>query len=142
VVAAVVPGSATQHLVWIAIVFEIFWTCFIPLYNRYGTKHPANHTHTADFKRVGTFTESESGKTLGDEISEKQDKELTPHLSFRTKGTEYQWKWTDWFALFKISKYGPALNIEHWSERLGAFAVICLGEMVSFTTYDDFPIEI
>ncbi|CAG8511839.1 165_t:CDS:2 [Paraglomus brasilianum] len=149
VIAAVVPNKVTSSLVWAAIAFEVFWNGFIPIYNRYGTKHPANHTHTADFERVvtitesekdGTVTESEKDDTITDEGREEklQGIALTPHLSMRTKGTEYQWKWTDWFSLFEIAKYRPALNIEHWSERVGSFAVICLGEMVISILYTSF----
>src|SRR5438128_2316803 len=94
VIAAIVPSSATSGLVWAAIVFETFWTGFIPIYNRYGTKHPANHTHTRDFERIGTITESESGKAFEDDtgsVNEKGGNEeklrrvptLTPHLSMR-----------------------------------------------------------
>ncbi|CAG8519481.1 5356_t:CDS:2, partial [Paraglomus occultum] len=144
VVAAVVPNDDTPGLVWAAIAFENFWYGFVPLYNRYGTKHPANHTHTADFERVDTITESEKDDTIIDEGKEEKfpDIKLTPHLSMRTKGTEYQWKWTDWFSIFEIAKYRPALNIEHWSDRVGSFAVICLGEMVIsilYTSYNTVP---
>ncbi|GBB85600.1 hypothetical protein RclHR1_01210008 [Rhizophagus clarus] len=59
----------------------------------------------------------------------------SPHKAMRTRGTEYQWKWKDLFSIFKLSEYRPALNIEHYSERLGLFAIIALGEGVLGVLY-------
>jgi hypothetical protein len=56
---------------------------------------------------------------------------ITPHKAMKTKGTEYEWRWVEIFSLFKVAEYRPAINIEHWSERYGIFAIICLGESVS-----------
>jgi hypothetical protein len=86
----------------------------VPVYNRYGVKRKAkNQGSDQDFERVDTATS------------------ITPHKAMRTRGTEYQWRWIELFSLFKIADYRPAINIEHWSERFGVFAIICLGEGVS-----------
>jgi hypothetical protein len=55
-----------------------------------------------------------------------------PHKARSTRGTEHQWKWKELFtSVLKKSEYRPALNIEHYSERLGLFAIVALGEGVS-----------
>ncbi len=82
---------------------EAFWFAFVPLYNQYGTKTPANHIHKRDLEKVDTLTDS---------IDNKQN--IVPHRAMRTKGTEYQWKWKEIFSVFKVPKYRVALNIEHW----------------------------
>ena len=58
-----------------------------------------------------------------------------PHKARSTRGTEYQWKWKELFtSILRKSEYRPALNIEHYSERLGLFAIVALGEGVSIFT--------
>jgi len=94
----------------------MFWMAFVPIYNRYGTKR-ASLVRGQDFKRVDTKAS------------------ITPHKAMKTKGTEYEWKWIEIFSVLKIPKYRPAINIEHWSERLGVFAIIGLGESVNMKFY-------
>ncbi|CAG8445145.1 892_t:CDS:10 [Acaulospora morrowiae] len=75
-----------------------------------------------DFEKVDDILEKTKEPTVTNVIIEK------PHLAMKTKGTEYQMSWKDLFLIFKNPKYKQALNIEHGSERLGIFAIICLGE--------------
>ena len=91
----------------------------MPIYNRYGAKRLAKRQESGDLERFDTNLTLISTGTP-----------ITPHKAMRIKRTEFGWKWTDIFSLFKIAEYRPAINIEHWSERYGVFAIICLGEVV------------
>ncbi|PKC15655.1 hypothetical protein RhiirA5_483782 [Rhizophagus irregularis] len=117
VITIFISSEKAIPLLWSAIVFEIFWTAFVPVYKRYGAKKQAKKQGSEDFERVDTATS------------------FTPHKAMRTRGTEYQWRWIELFSLFKIVDYRPAINIEHWSERFGIFAIICLGESVFGIVY-------
>ncbi|CAG8445156.1 893_t:CDS:10 [Acaulospora morrowiae] len=116
-----VPYEQKRPIMWVSIVFEIFWFLMIPLYGRYFVKKPPNHVHTRDFEKIDSPTEDRNERTFTETT-------LTPHKAMKTRGTEYQFKWRDLFIMFQHSEYIAALNIEHWSERLGIFAIICLGE--------------
>ncbi|CAJ0899842.1 6072_t:CDS:10 [Entrophospora sp. SA101] len=118
-VAIFVPASNTKDLMWTAISFELLWSLVIPLYNRYGIKR---HPHNSDFKKV----DSVASTIHENSINEKRP--IVPHQAMKTRGTEYQWKWKDVFLFSQPPVYKTALNIEHWSERLGTFTIICLGE--------------
>ncbi|CAG8487368.1 7485_t:CDS:10 [Ambispora leptoticha] len=133
IVASFVSSENKKALIWAAIAFDIFWQGFVPIYNRFGTKNPANHVHTRDFERVGTITDKETGAKSGGTLPPVLPLSRVatrPHRAIKTRGTEYQWRWKDWFSVFKIQEYRPALNIEHWSERCGVFIIICIGEIV------------
>ncbi|GBB99866.1 hypothetical protein RclHR1_03660013 [Rhizophagus clarus] len=118
IITIFISSEKAVPLLCSAIVFEIFWTAFVPVYNRYGTKRQVKKQGSdQDFERVDTTTS------------------ITPHKAMKTRGTEYQWKWIELFSLFKIADYRPAINIEHWSERFGIFTIICLGESVFGIVY-------
>ncbi|CAG8510157.1 9436_t:CDS:10, partial [Ambispora gerdemannii] len=144
IVAIFVPDENKKALIWSANAFDIFWHGFIPLYNRFGTKNPANHVHTRDFKRIETLTDEKTGAKSGGElppVSPISPLNAKPNRVIKTRGTEYQWKHRDWFSVFKIQEYRPALNIEHWSERLGIFIIICIGEMVFAIIHESWNVK-
>ncbi|RIA96032.1 bacterial low temperature requirement A protein [Glomus cerebriforme] len=118
IIAIFTPSNKTIPLLWSAIVFEVFWTAFVPVYYRYRAKKQAKIQESdLDFKKVDTATS------------------ITPHKAMRIRGTEFQWKWNELFSLFRFAEYRPAINIEHWSERYGVFAIICLGEGIFGIVY-------
>ncbi|CAG8446895.1 11155_t:CDS:10 [Diversispora eburnea] len=122
------PSNNINIVMWVAVLFA-----FIPLYHRHFTKNPANHIHTRDFNRVDTPNESiENSITSPTKSSVNLS---TPHKAMKTSGTEFQWKWTDMFNILKHSEYRTALNIEHWSERIGLFTIIAVGESVLGVLY-------
>ncbi|KAF0496177.1 LtrA-domain-containing protein [Gigaspora margarita] len=131
--AIFVPQDSVVFMLWASVIFELFWYGFVPLYHRLGTKNPANHIHTRDFKIIDEPTLT---------MDSTKSSPPFPHKAMSTKGTEFSWKWTDMFSILKITEYRVALNIEHWSERLGLFAVICLGESifsVIYTSLNKYP---
>ncbi|KAG9301916.1 hypothetical protein G9A89_004596 [Geosiphon pyriformis] len=138
VVMGVHDTNDKKKLIWSSIAFDLFWQVFVPIYNRYGTKTPVNHTHTRDFERADTLTDPVTGAKSGGTLEPISRAATMPHRMMKTKGTEYQWKWRDLFSLFKISEYRPALNIEHWSERLGTYIIISIGEMVVAILYTSY----
>ncbi|CAG8592753.1 6548_t:CDS:10 [Dentiscutata erythropus] len=126
--AIFVPQDKVIIILWAAVLFG-----FVPIYYRFGTKNPANHIHTRDF-------EIADGPILT--MDSTRSSPINPHKAMKTKGTEFSWKWTDMFSILKITEYRTALNIEHWSERLGLFAVVCLGESifsVIYTSLNHYP---
>ncbi|RHZ88764.1 hypothetical protein Glove_21g57 [Diversispora epigaea] len=128
-IAIFTPSDNVNIVIWVAISIEFSWQGFIPLYHRHFAKNPANHIHTRDFDRVDTPNESiENSVSSPTNIS-------TPHIAMKTRGTEFQWKWTDMFSFLKHSEYRTALNIEHWSERIGLFAIIAVGESILGVLY-------
>ncbi|CAG8801306.1 27181_t:CDS:2, partial [Racocetra persica] len=112
--AIFVPQNCVVIMLWASVAFELFWYGFVPLYYRCRSK-----IYTRDFEPADEPTLT---------MDSTKSSPLTPHKAMRTKGTEFRWKWTDIFSVLKITEYRAALNIEHYSERLGLFVVICLGE--------------
>jgi hypothetical protein len=112
----------------------------MPLYNRFGRRlfHKDEHEEevVVDTTVENTPVDDPSSPTSPASPVSPISRTSTvasraPHKAMSTRGTEYQWKWKELFSIFKVSEYRPALNIEHYSERLGLFAIIALGEGVS-----------
>ncbi|RIA82456.1 bacterial low temperature requirement A protein [Glomus cerebriforme] len=150
-IAIFVPSDRTTLTMWIAIIFENLWTGFMPLYIRFGRRLFHEKVDTQDEVVVDTTRENiveddPSSPTIAispttstlpmSQVSTATSR--TPHKAMRTRGTEYEWKWKDLFSLFKVSEYRTALNIEHYSERLGLFAIIALGEGILGVLYTSF----
>ncbi|CAG8551478.1 2016_t:CDS:10 [Diversispora eburnea] len=126
VIAIFTPSDNVNIVMWVAVIFG-----FVPLYHRLFTKNPANHIHTRDFERVNTPDESTENS-----ISTRTKSSLnlsTPHKAMRIK--EFEWKWTDIFSILKQIEYRTAKNIEHWSERIGLFTIIAVGESIIGVLY-------
>ncbi|CAI2180747.1 894_t:CDS:10 [Funneliformis geosporum] len=150
IVAIFVPRNRVMAVMWIALVFENLWTGGILLINRYGSEiFNRNKTTREEFETVDDSTltlentlVNDSSPTLTSPTSTSptstSPKKHAPHKAMKTRGTEYQWKWKDLFSLFRISEYRPALNIEHYSERLGLFTIIALGEGILGILYTSF----
>ncbi|CAG8543727.1 12173_t:CDS:10 [Cetraspora pellucida] len=119
--AAIFAQNNFVIMLWVSVAFG-----FVPLYYRYGTKNPANHIHTRDFESADEPTLTMDSTKLSPP---------SPHKAMKTKGTEFHWKWTDMFSILKITEYRTAVNIEHYSERLGLFTVVCLGESIFSVIY-------
>ncbi|CAG8615733.1 16924_t:CDS:10 [Funneliformis caledonium] len=103
-------------VMWAAFVFENLWSGGILFLNRYASKVFNQNKTAQEFE-----TTDNSTATLESTLH-------APNKKMKTRGTEYQWKWEDLLPIFRISEYKPALNIEHYSERLGLFTIIALGE--------------
>jgi len=113
---------------------ENLWSGFMPLYSRFGRQlfhmdKPQDEI-VVDTTREKTFADDPTSP-ISPISPTSTTTSHSPHKAMRTRGTEYQWKWKELFSIFKLSEYRPALNIEHYSERLGLFAIIALGEGVS-----------
>jgi hypothetical protein len=106
----------------------------MPLYARFGRKifHTKEKEEVVvDMTRENTFVNDPSLPTSPTSLPFTRTSTTvsrSPHKATRDRGT---WKWSELFSIFSLSEYRPALNIEHYSERLGLFAIIALGEGVS-----------
>ncbi|CAG8448429.1 10115_t:CDS:10 [Diversispora eburnea] len=120
-------------VMWIAVLFDFCWQVSVLLYHRYFAKKPANHVHTRDFNQVDA--PNESTESSFSSPTKSSGNLSTPHKAMKTRGTEFQWKWIDMFTILKQSEYRTALNIEHFSERVGLFAIIAVGESILGVVY-------
>uniref|UniRef100_U9T6P4 Uncharacterized protein n=2 Tax=Rhizophagus irregularis TaxID=588596 RepID=U9T6P4_RHIID len=150
IVAIFVPRNKANIAMWTAIAFENLWSGLMPLYVRFGRRL----FHKIDAKEeVVVDTTRENKAPVNDpssptspvspvspfsRTSTTTSRSPHPHKAMRTRGTEYQWKWKHLFSIFELSEYRPAMNIEHYSERLGLFAIIALGEGVLGVLYTSF----
>ncbi|CAG8630031.1 uncharacterized protein OCT59_000861 [Rhizophagus irregularis] len=150
IVAIFVPSNWVNIAMWIAIAIEMLWTKIMPLYLRFGRKTKTQDEIVVDTTRENTPANDPSSPTSPTTSSSPTSPispsstitSRAPHKAMRTRGTEYQWKWKDLFIIFDTNQYRPALNIEHYSERLGLFAIIALGEGVLgvlYTSYNPQP---
>ncbi|RIA82457.1 bacterial low temperature requirement A protein [Glomus cerebriforme] len=141
--AIFVPSNRITVTMYIAIAFEMLWSKLLPLYFLSGRKTNTNEEVVVDMTRENTINDTSSPTSPTTPASSpsspvspaSQIANHAPHKAMRTRGTEYQWKWKEIFILYDESQYRPALNIEHYSERLGLFAIIALGEGVFSTLY-------
>ncbi|CAG8512414.1 1861_t:CDS:10 [Funneliformis mosseae] len=123
-------------VMWAAFVFENLWSGGILFLNRYASKvFNRNKTAREEFETTDNSTATlestlvnDSSPTSSTSPTSTSPKKHAPNKKMKTRGTEYQWKWKDLLPIFRISEYKPALNIEHYSERLGLFTIIALGE--------------
>jgi hypothetical protein len=111
----------------------------LPIYFRFGIKTSTQDETVVDTTRENTPANDPPSPTApispSSSASHISPASTTathaPHKAMRTRGTEYQWNWKDIFIIYDKNQYRSALNIEHYSERLGSFAIIALGEGVS-----------
>ncbi|GBB85599.1 hypothetical protein RclHR1_01210007 [Rhizophagus clarus] len=140
IVTIFVPSNNVNIAMWIAITIEMLWAKLIPLYFRFRRK---TDEVVVDTTRENTPVNDPSPPTspttpssLASPVAPASTTTShAPHKAMKICGTEYQWKWREIFMIYNEKQYRPALNIEHYSERLGLFAIIALGEGVLGVLY-------